>query len=84
MMKTYTLEEAIKAQRALRAAAGLGEERFPISAFVGMISDEVEALRKAGKTDEEIASVIESSSHIDISAAEITENYANPEERHSR
>ncbi len=39
--KTYPLEEAVKAQKALRAAAGLGAEQFPIEAFVGMISDEI-------------------------------------------
>ena len=81
-MKTYSLEEALKAQKALRDAAGLGEEKFPIQAFVGMISDEVEALRKRGKSDEEIATLIESNSGIQISAAEIAENYASPDERH--
>lgn len=81
-MKTYSLEEALKAQKALRDAAGLGEEKFPIQAFVGMISDEVEALRKRGKSDEEIATLIESNSKIQISASEIAENYASPDERH--
>ena len=80
-MKSYPIEEALKAQRALRDAAGLGEEMFPIQAFVGMISDEVEALRKRGKTDEEIAEMIESNSRIKISGEEIAENYATPEER---
>ena len=83
-MKTYGIEEALKAQRALRSAAGLGEEKFPIEAFVGMISDEVQALRQTGKTDEQIAELIRSSSEIEISASEIAENYASPEERYSR
>jgi hypothetical protein len=82
IVKTYPIEEALKAQRALRRAAGLGEEQFPIEAFVGMISDEVEALRKTGKRDDEIASIIESNSHIRISAKDISENYAEPEQRH--
>lgn len=81
-MKNYPIEEALKAQRALRDAAGLGEEKFPIQAFVGMISDEVETLRKRGKSDEEIAKLIEANSRIRISAEEIAENYASPEERH--
>jgi hypothetical protein len=81
MMKTYSIEEAIKAQRALRDAAGLAPERFPIQAFVGMISDEIESLRKRGRTDEEIASIIQSNSAIEISAGEIAESYASPEER---
>ncbi|MEO8725855.1 MAG: hypothetical protein ABI383_06990 [Acidobacteriaceae bacterium] len=81
-MKTYPVEEAIRAQRALREAAGLGPEQFPIAAFVGMISDEIDELRKRGKSDEEIAKLIESSSAIKISASEIEENYASPKERH--
>ena len=82
--KMYPVEEAIKAQKSLRDAAGLEPEQFPIQAFVGMISDEIESLRKRGKTDDEIASIIRDSSAIEISASEIAENYAPPEERHHR
>ena len=82
IVKTYPIEEALKAQRALRKAAGLGEEQFPIEAFVGMISDEVEALRRTGKSDAEIARMIESNSNIRISAQDISDNYAEPEQRH--
>ena len=78
----YPVEEAVKAHKALRAASGLGPEMFPIQAFVGMISDEVESLRKRGKTDQEIADIIRESSSIEITPAEIAENYATPEERH--
>jgi hypothetical protein len=80
--KMYPVEEAVKAQKALRAASGLGPEMFPIQAFVGMISDEVESLRKLGKSDEEIAEMIRANSSIEITPAEIAENYATPEERH--
>ncbi len=82
--KTFTLNEAVKAQQALRATAGLEPERFPVEAFVGMISDEIEALRQQGKTDSEIASLIQSTSAIEISAEELAEHYAPPEERHAR
>jgi hypothetical protein len=82
--KMYSVEEAVKAQKSLRDAAGLGPERFPIQAFVGMISDEIESLRKRGKTDQEIASIIRDNSAIEISAAEIAENYASPEDRQHR
>lgn len=80
--KMYPVEEAIKAQKALRSAAGLGPEQFPIQAFVGMISDEIESLRKRGKTDTEIAEMIEQNSTIEITPEQIAENYASPEERH--
>ena len=80
--KMYPVEEAVRAHKALRAASGLGPEMFPIQAFVGMISDEVESLRERGKTDGEIAQIIRENSSIEITAAEIAENYATPEERH--
>jgi hypothetical protein len=80
--KTYPIEEALKAQKSLREAAGLGPEQFPIQAFVGMISDEIESLRKRGKTDADIASIIQQNSAIRITAEEIAGNYASPEERH--
>ena len=81
--KTYPVEEAIQAQKALRTLGGLGPETFPVEAFVGMISDEIEHLRKLGHSDEEIAHVITTNSKIQITAAEISENYASPEERHA-
>lgn len=80
--KMCPLEEALKAQKALRAQAGLGPEMFPIQAFVGMISDEVESLRKRGQSDDEIASVIRASSSIEITGGQIAEYYAPREERH--
>jgi transcriptional regulator len=55
---------------------------FPIEAFVGMISDEVETLRSQGRTDEEIARTISTTSKIQITGAEIASNYASPEDRH--
>ena len=80
--KSYPLEEALAAQKALRKAAGLEPEMFPIQAFVGMVSDEIEQLRKLGHTDEQIAQTIQNHSKIQITAAEIADNYATPEERH--
>ncbi len=81
-MKTFDVEQAIRAQKALRQAAGLGPEMFPMQAFVGMISDEIETLRSQGKTDDQIAALITQNSSIEITAPEIAENYATPEERH--
>ncbi len=77
-----TLEAALKAQSAMRASAGLGPETFPVADFVGMVSDEIEQLRKAGRSDEEIARIISTSSPIQINAATIAQHYAPPEARH--
>ncbi len=80
-MKTYPVEQAVRAQKALREAAGLRPEMFPVEAFIGMISDEIEQLRSQGSTDDEIARLIAANSSIEITAAEIAEHYASPEER---
>ena len=80
--KSYSIEEALRAQNALRKLAGLEPEMFPVPSFVGMISDEIETLRKQGHTDQEIAQTIAASSSIDITAADITTHYASPEDRH--
>jgi hypothetical protein len=77
----YPVEEAIKAQKSLRNAAGLTPELFPVQAFVGMISDEIELLRERGKSDEEIAALVRDNSAIEITAKEIGEHYAPPEQR---
>lgn len=80
--KMFPLQEALKAQKALRDAAGLAPEQFPMEAFVGMISDEVESLRTRGKSDDDIAAMIRQHSAIEITAAEIAAHYASPEERY--
>ncbi len=83
-MKTtekISLEAALKAQSALRASAGLEPETFPVSEFVGMISDEIEHLRKTGRSDNDIANIISQNSPIEITASEITRHYAPPEAR---
>ena len=84
MSEEITLQQALKAQAALRAEAGLGEEKFALADFVGMISDEIEELRKRGKTDEQIAKIISENSPVKIDAETITKNYAEPESRQHR
>jgi hypothetical protein len=81
--KTYPIQEALRAQQALRNLAGLEPEMFPVEAFVGMISDEVEALRKRGHSDAQIAKTIQDNSSIQITAAEVAAYYASPEDRHA-
>ena len=80
--KTYPIEEALRAQKALRELAGLKPEMFPIEAFVGMVSDEVETLRSQGYSDDAIAQAIQKNSNIAITADQIASNYAPPELRH--
>jgi hypothetical protein len=81
--QTYPLQEALRAQQALRELADLPPERFPLRDFVGMISDEIETLRKKGHNDQRIAKTICNSSGIVISPEEVAEYYAPPEARHA-
>jgi len=78
---TFNLEQALKAQQALRTAADLPDEQFPLQAFVGMLSDEIEALRKNNKSDAEIAGLINKAAGTQLTTAEISENYASPDSR---
>ena len=81
VMSMYPVEQAVLAHKALREAAGLAPELFPLPAFVGMVSDEIEVLRGKGMSDQEIADIVRSHSAIEISADEIAEHYAPPENR---
>jgi hypothetical protein len=78
---TFTGQQAATAQTALRKALGLDPEQFPVSAFIGMVSDEIEQLRIQGKTDDEIAVLIEQAVGVTLPSETITRFYASPEER---
>ena len=80
---TYSIEEALRAQAALRDAAGLDREQFPLTAFIGMISDEIEALRAKGVSDAKIAELVRAHSSIEITSGDIETHYAPPELRAS-
>lgn len=77
----FDLDEALRARRALRDALGLGAERFPMPAFVGMISDEVEQMRAAGRTDDEVAAIVSRETGKEVTADEIARHYAEPDAR---
>ena len=79
---TYSLDQSLQALNALRTAAGSPPEQFPLPAFVGMISDEVETLRKQGRSDTEIVTIIHQSSGIEITPEQLADNYATPQQRH--
>ncbi|RXH58206.1 hypothetical protein [Granulicella sibirica] len=78
---TFTGQQAATAQTALRKALGLEPEQFPVSAFIGMVSDEIEQLRAQGKTDDEIAVLIEQAVGVKLPTETITRFFASPEKR---
>ena len=79
----FTLPDALRAQKRMRDALGLDEERFPVPAFINMVRDEIEQLRDAGKTDGEIAALVKESSGHALTEADITRYYTPAEDRHS-
>jgi hypothetical protein len=78
---TFTLRQALNAQDKLRTAANLPSEEFPVPALIGMLSDEIEALRGKGISDQQIAQMINDATGASLSPSTIAENYATPEER---
>ncbi len=78
---TVTGQQAADAQTALRQALGLPPEQFPVQAFVGMVSDEIEQLRSKGETDQQIAALITKTIGVELSTEQIAQYYASPEAR---
>jgi hypothetical protein len=78
---TFTVEQVLKAQQALRAAAGLPEERLSTQAFICMLSDEIQALRESGKSDAEITSLLNNAAGTDIPSSDVAQHYASTERR---
>jgi hypothetical protein len=77
----YTAEQAAAVTTALRSALGMPPQRFGTEQFVGMISDEIEQLRSAGKTDADIARLLADTCRIDIDPESIARFYAGPAAR---
>lgn len=78
---TFSLAEALAAQKALRDAAGAEEEVFELADVIGMVSDEIEMLRDQGRNDTEIAALIQKSTGKPVTAEDVEKHYVSPEER---
>ena len=78
---TFTASQAAAATTAMRMALGLPPEQVHVSQFVAMISDEIEQLRGAGHSDEDIAQIVRESTGSTIEADDIAAHYASPDER---
>ncbi len=83
-MAQYTLDQAMKAQAALRSTAGEGEEVFDDQQLVGMLSDEIRALRASGSTDEDISALLKTSAGLDLDAQTIGRFYVDTSEYQPR
>lgn len=77
----FTADQAAAANGALRAALGLPAQRFGTEQFVGMISDEIEQLRAAGKTDRDISEILAQKVGVTVDPEAIARFYASPARR---
>jgi len=73
---SFTVEQAAAANKALRAALGLPAQRFSAQEFVGMISEEIEQLRSAGQSDDDIARLLAKEVDVTLDADLIGRYYA--------
>ena len=71
----FTLDEAITAQKTLRRELDLGEEKFEMPEFVGMISDEIAKMHSAGRSDEDIADIVHAATGKLVTASDIAEHF---------
>lgn len=55
---SFTSEDLMRAQQALRTEMGVGTDTLPSATFIALLADEIDQLRRIEKTDVEIAALI--------------------------
>ncbi len=80
---TFSAHEAVAVQEELRRSLALDPERFPLPSFIGMISDEIDQFREAGRSDADIVALIKRTIGRDVTLADIERFYAPPQTRYS-
>ena len=78
---TFSLAEALAAQKALRDAAGAEEEVFELADVIGMVSDEVDMLKEQGRSDAEIAALVQKATGKPVTASDVEQYYVPADER---
>jgi hypothetical protein len=77
---TFTLAEALNAQKSLRESAGGKEEPLDLTDFVGIAAEEIDLLQEQGKSWDDIAAMINKSTGKRVTGAEVEQAYAELEE----
>jgi hypothetical protein len=80
---TFSAHEAVAVQEELRRTLALEPEQFPLPAFIGMISDEIDQFRDAGRSDADVVALIKNTVGRDVTVADIERFYAPPQARYS-
>jgi hypothetical protein len=78
---TFSLAEALAAQKALRDAAGAEEEVFDLADVIGMVSDEIDMLKEQGRSDADIAALVQKSTGKTVTAGDVQKYYVPADER---
>ena len=69
---TFTLDQALRARAAIRRELGMGAESFGAEEFVQMTGEELDAMRAAGRSEEDIAAFVSEASGVTVSAADLS------------
>ena len=78
--ESYTAEQAALAQRALTDELGQPPTRFAQQQFLGMLGDELVALRQKGAADDQIADLLSANTGTRITPSAIAAAIAEVEE----
>lgn len=78
---SFTADQAAAATTAMRMSLGLPPDQVGIRQFVAMISDEIQQMRQAGHSDDDIAAVVRESTGSTLDAGDIEAHYAPPDAR---
>jgi len=77
---TFTLSDALHAQKALREAAGGKEEPLDLIDLVGIGAEEIDQLLDQGKAWDDIAGMISQATGKTVTGSEVEQAYANLED----
>ncbi len=78
---TFTADQAAAATTAMRMSLGLPPDQVGVAQFVAMISDEIQQMREAGHSDDDIAAIVRESTGSTLDAGDIEAHYAPPSAR---
>ncbi len=77
---TFTLAEALNAQKALREASGAKEEPLDLTDLAGIAAEEIELLQEQGKSWDDMAAMVQSVTGKTVTGAELEKAYGSLEE----
>ena len=80
----FSADDVTLAQNEMRHILSLPEPRFSFPTFIGMLSDEIEQMRRAGHANEMVAKTISRATGQSIEAIDVQRHYLPVEERGGR